>query len=137
LLCALIWAGVTILAQHSHKHIHPIHYSFIISLIATIASFIYAYDSELLIVFEQDTKFWIALIYLAVLGQTLATTIFFVASGKLGSQRTSSYMFLVPLFSLISAYLVLGEPIELHILFGGSISIIAVLFINNKKIKLA
>lgn len=135
LLCALFWAFVTILSQHSHKHIHPIHYSFIISLVATSISFIYAYDSDLLSVFEQGTKFWIALIYLAVLGQTLATTIFFIASGKLGSEKTSSYMFLVPVFALLSASIVLNEPIEMHIVVGGVISIVAVLLINKKKLQ--
>ncbi len=133
LACAIIWAGVTILSQHSQKHIHPIHYSFLISVIATVSTFIYAFNSDLTIVFEQDTKFWIALIYLAVFGQTIATTIFFIASGKLGSQVTSSFMFLVPLFALLSAWLILDEPIELHILVGGSISLIAVYLINKKK----
>jgi len=132
LLCATIWAGVTILSQHSHKHIHPIHYSFFISLIATIVSFIYAFHSDLTTVFHQGYKFWIALIYLAVLGQTLATTIFFVASGKLGSQKTSSFMFLVPFFALFSAWLILDEPIELHIIIGGLVSMVAVYFINKK-----
>jgi len=135
LLCAIIWAGVTILSQHSQKHIHPIHYSFLISLIATIASFIYTYnsDSNLLDVFDQGLEFWIAMIYLAVLGQTVATTIFFMASGKLGSQKTSSYMFLVPIFALFSANFILGEPILSHIILGGIISIVAVLFINKSK----
>ncbi|MCD6172242.1 MAG: DMT family transporter [Sulfurimonas sp.] len=133
LACAIIWAGVTLLSQHSQKHIHPIHYSFVISLIATVMTFIYSFDSDLLIVFEQDLKFWIALIYLAVFGQTIATTIFFMASGKLGSEKTSSFMFLVPLFALLSAYLILDEAIELHILVGGSISIISVYFINKRK----
>jgi len=132
LLCALIWAGVTLLAQHSHKHIHPIAYSFFISLIATVVSFIYAFHSDLMSVFSQGIRFWIALIYLAVLGQTVATTIFFIASGKLGSQRTSSFMFLVPFFALLSAWIVLNEPIQLHIVIGGIISMIAVYFINKK-----
>ncbi len=135
LLCAIIWAGVTILSQHSHKHIHPIHYSFLISIVATVASFSYAYDSNLLAIFEQDTRFWIALIYLALFGQTIATTIFFIASGKLGSQKTSSFMFLVPIFALLSANVILDEPIEFHILFGGTISILAVYLINKNKIK--
>ncbi|MDQ7060146.1 MAG: DMT family transporter [Sulfurimonas sp.] len=133
LLCALIWAGVTILSQHSHKHIHPIHYSFFISLIATIASFTYAYDSNLASVFDQNLEFWIALLYLAVLGQTLATTIFFIASGKLGSEKTSSYMFLVPIFALLSAWIVLDEPMEIHIIVGGILSTMAVVFINKKR----
>lgn len=132
LLCAIIWAGVTILSQHSHKHIHPIHYSFIISVVATIASFVYAYDSQLSSVFSQGLEFWVAMIYLAVLGQTVATTIFFMASGILGSQKTSSFMFLVPLFALLSAWLILDEPIQMHIVIGGAISIIAILFVNKK-----
>ena len=133
LLCAIIWAGVTIFAQHSQQHIHPIHYSFFISLIATISSFFYSQNSNLLIVFEQDLDFWISMIYLAVFGQTVATTIFFTASGKLGSEKTSSFMFLVPLFSLLSAWLILGEEIKLHIVIGGFLSILAVLFINKSK----
>jgi drug/metabolite transporter (DMT)-like permease len=132
LLCALLWAGVTILSQHANKHIHPIHYSFFISLLATLVSFIYAFDANLLSVFELGERFWIALIYLAVLGQTLATTIFYMASGKLGSEKTSSFMFLIPLFALFSAWLILDEPIELHIIVGGTLSMMAVFFINRK-----
>jgi len=131
-LCAIIWAGVTLLSQHSNKHIHPVHYSFYISVVATLASFVYAFNSDLTIVFDQGVKFWIALVYLAVLGQTVATTIFFIASAKLGSQKTSSFMFLVPLFSLISAWAILDETIQAHILIGGSLSLIAVYFINKK-----
>ena len=132
LLCALFWAGVTILSQHSHKHIHPVHYSFFISVVATIATFIYAYDAQLSRVFSEGWEFWTAMIYLGVLGQSVATTIFFMASGVLGSERTSSFMFLVPLFALLSAWLILDEPIQLHIIIGGSISILAILFINKK-----
>ena len=132
LLCAIIWAGVTILSQHSHSHIHPVHYSFFISIVATVSTFIYAFDSDLLSVFSQDTKFWIAMIYLAVFGQTVATTIFFMASGKLGSEKTSSFMFLVPVFALLSAWIILDEQIQAHILVGGTISMLAVYFINKK-----
>ncbi|MBT5935818.1 DMT family transporter [Sulfurimonas sp.] len=131
-LSALFWAFVTIFSQRSHAYIHPIHYSFFISIVATIAAFIYAYDSDLLSVFNQDYVFWLALVYLAIFGQTIATTIFFMASGKLGSQRTSSFMFLVPIFALLTAWLVLDESIQLHIVIGGLISIIAVYFINTK-----
>jgi drug/metabolite transporter (DMT)-like permease len=133
LLCAITWAGVTVLAQYSHKHIHPIHYSFIISVIATIVTFIYGINFELLSVFEQDKRFWVSLLYLAILGQTVATTIFFIASGKLGSETTSSFMFLVPLFALFIAWLILDEVMQIHIIIGGIFSIIAVWFVNYKR----
>lgn len=136
LLCAFIWAGVTLLSQHSHKYIHPIHYSFLISIVATIVTFLYAYklNFDLLVVFEQGSKFWISMLYLAVLGQSVATTIFFMASGRLGSEKTSSYMFLVPVFALFCAWIVLDEYVQTHILVGGAISLIAVYFINKKQI---
>ena len=133
-LCALIWVGVTILSQHSHRYIHPIHYSFIISVVATLFMALYAYDAPLSSVFTQGWKFWIALLYLAIFGQTIATTIFFVASGKLGSERTSSFMFLVPVFALLSASILLDEPMQLHIIIGGLLSMIAVYFVNKKPI---
>ncbi len=131
LLCALIWAGVTLLSQHSQVHIHPIHYSFIISLIATVFSFFYGYSSNFSVVFSQDSRFWSALLYLAIFGQTIGTTIFFVASGKLGSERTSSFMFLVPVFALFSSWLILDEAMQIHIVIGGVISMFAVYFINK------
>ncbi len=131
LLCALIWAGVTLLSQHSQVHIHPIHYSFIISLIATVFSFFYGYSSNFSIVLSQDSRFWSALLYLAIFGQTIGTTIFFVASGKLGSERTSSFMFLVPVFALFSSWLILDEAMQIHIVIGGVISMFAVYFINK------
>jgi len=134
ILCAIIWAGVTLLSQHSHQHINPITYSFIISVVATLVSFLYASsnDIDLTKVFSQDARFWIALLYLSIFGQTIATTIYFMASGKLGSQVTSSYMFLVPIFALLIAFVVLDEPLEMHILVGGFLSLIAVYFINRK-----
>ncbi|MGB3961313.1 MAG: DMT family transporter [Sulfurimonas sp.] len=132
LLSATIWAGVTMLSQHSQVHIHPVHYSFFISLTATIASFFYTYNADLLVVFEQGSEFWIALLYISVLGQSVATTIFFIAAGKLGSEKTSSFMFLVPVFALMIAWLILDEAIQLHIVVGGAISVLALLFINKK-----
>jgi len=133
LLCATLWAGVTILSQHSHQHIHPIHYSFFISLVATLVAFIYVDKSHISSVFSQDIRFWSALLYLAILGQSVATTIFFMASGKLGSEKTSSFMFLVPVFALLSAWMILDEAMQLHIIIGGAISMFAVYYINKTK----
>ncbi len=130
-ISAIIWALVTLNSQKSHVHINSIHYSFFISACAMIILFFLTLPYDIGIVFEQDSRFWIALIYLGVFGQTIATTIFFIASVKLGSSKASSFMFLVPLFALLVSYLVLDEIIQTHILIGGFISLIAVYFINR------
>ncbi len=132
IFAAMIWAGVTLVAQNSHQHVDPLHYSFFISAVSMLILFVLTIPSDITIVFEQDIRFWIALLYLGILGQTVATTIFFVASGKLGSARASSFMFLVPLFALLVSYIVLDEEIRMHIVVGGTISLIAVYFINKR-----
>jgi len=132
ILCAMTWAGVTLLAQHSHSHIHAIHYSFFIAGFATFILFIVTLFEDINMVFRQDESFWLALLYLGVLGQTVATTIYFVASRKLGSSKASSFMFLVPVFALAVSYVVLGENIKLHIVIGGFVSLFSVYLINKK-----
>ena len=132
ILAAITWAVVTLIAQKSHLHINTIHYSFFIASISMIILFFLTLPYDTSIIFNQDKKFWISLLYLGIFGQTIATTIFMIASGKLGSTQASSFMFLVPIFALIIAYLVLGETIKLNIVIGGTISLIAVYFINKK-----
>jgi len=133
IFAAMTWAGVTLLAQKSHSHIHPIHYSFFISGIAMIILFFINIFNDISVVFDQGVKFWIALLYLGILGQSVATTIYFIASGKLGSSKASSFMFLVPLFALLISYMVLDEPIKVHIVLGGAICLVAVYLINKTK----
>jgi drug/metabolite transporter (DMT)-like permease len=130
-LSALTWAGITLLAQRAQLHIHPVHYSFFISVCASILLGFMCLPYELGSVFQQDTQFWISLLYLSIFGQTLATTIFFIGSAKLGSAKASSFMFLVPILSLVISYIVLDEPLQAHILLGGGISMLAVYFINR------
>ena len=133
LLCALIWAVLTVISQRSHAAIHPVHYSFFIAIFASIILFFIALPYNINAVFDQGIGFWGALLYLAVFGQTVATTIYFVASGKLGSSNASSYMFLVPVFALVSSWILLGEPIELHILVGGALTLLGVYLINRSQ----
>ncbi|HFU74561.1 MAG TPA: DMT family transporter [Helicobacteraceae bacterium] len=132
LLCALVWSGVTILAQKSQVHIHPIHYSFFIAIIATLILFMLALPYDILAVSSQGVTFWSALLYLGIFGQTVATTIYFIASGKMGSSHTSIYMFLVPIFALIMSYILLNESIEWHVVGGGAISLLALYIIQKK-----
>lgn len=133
LLSALVWAVLTLSAQRSHLHIDPIHFTFFLGLIATLMMFFVAYPHGIWDVFHQDVRFWGALIYMAVLGQTVASTIYFSASGKIGSEKASSYMFLVPVCALGSSYLLLDETPSFFLLLGGAISMSAVYLINRTR----
>jgi len=133
LLCALVWALLTLISQRSHTVIHPVHYSFFIAVFATVIFFFIALPYEVMAVADEGLAFWSALLYLAIFGQTVATTIYFIASGKLGSAHASSYMFLVPIFALATSYFLLGESVELHIVIGGAVTLFGVYLINRSQ----
>jgi len=133
LLCALVWAMITLIAQRSHSVIHPVHYSFFIAIFATIIFLFIALPYDVMAVANEGVAFWYALLYLAIFGQTIATTIYFLASGRLGSAHASSYMFLVPIFALGTSYLLLGESVEPHIIIGGTITLLGVYLINRSQ----
>ncbi len=130
-LSALIWAVLTLFSQKSHAHLEPVHYSFLLSVVATVIMLFVALPYHLATVFDQDARFWWAMLFLAVMGQSVASTIYFIASGKLGSGVASSYMFLVPLSALVASYLILGEIPSLWLLAGGIIATVALYIINS------
>jgi drug/metabolite transporter (DMT)-like permease len=133
IFAAVTWSILTVLAQNSRQYLDPIRYSFLLGLVATLCMFFVAYGHGILAVFDQGIVFWSALMYLSVMTQTVATTIFFIASGKMGSGKASSYMLLVPVFALISSYELLGEVPSASLIIGGVISIAAVYWINQAK----
>lgn len=133
IFAALSWSILSVLAQYSRQYLDPIRYSFFVGLIAALCMFFMAYGNGILAVFDQGIVFWSALLYLSVMTQTVATTIYFIASGKMGSSKASSYMLLVPVFALISSYEILGEVPAISLVVGGAMSIIAVYWINQAK----
>ena len=137
LLAALVWAILTLIAQKSHHLMHPIHYNFYISIVATVMMFILTLPQDLLEVKDQSFSFWSALLYLAIFGQSIATSIYFIASQRLGSATASSFMFLVPSFALILSYFILHETIKLHIVVGGLLALTGLYIINKSHQKKA
>jgi len=130
---ALVWAVLTLIGQHLHAHMDPIHFNFWLAVFATVITFIPALPHGPGVVFSQDILFWVGLVFLAVMGQTVASTIFFVAAGKIGSARAGSYMFLVPLTAIAASFLLLGEIPSFWLLAGGALSTAAVYFVNARR----
>ncbi len=133
IFAAVTWSILSVLAQHSRQYVDPIRYSFFLGLVATLCMFFMAYGHGILSVFDQGFVFWSALLYLSVMTQTVATTIYFIASTKMGSGKASSYMLLVPVFALVSSYEMLGEVPAISLVIGGALSIAAVYWINHAK----
>jgi drug/metabolite transporter (DMT)-like permease len=84
-------------------------------------------------IIELDYIFWSNLLLLSLYGTTFATTIYFIAVTRLGSETASSFFFLVPSSSIVFASIFLDESIELSLILGGVLTIVSVYIINYSK----
>jgi drug/metabolite transporter (DMT)-like permease len=132
ILASLSWVSVTITSQKAKEDIHFLTYSFWSFAIAAIFSLSVCNWSGISITFNYDWIFWVNILILSVVVMAFANTMYFFASSKIGAVKASSFIFIVPLMTIIFSKIFLNEKIRLTTLIGGCLSIIAVYMINKK-----
>ncbi len=83
----------------------------------------------------KDPVFWINLFFSSVIVTAGATTMYFYTTTRLGAEKASSFIFMVPLAAAVSAWMILGERILPHTAIGGLLGIAAVYIMNKKSRK--
>lgn len=131
-LCAFIWAVVTIFSQKATASLSPYVFSCVAYGLSAVLFFPFACTSGIGAVMHQDMLFWGNLLFLSVVSGAGATTVYFFAAERLGSYRSSSFAFLVPTSALFLSWLFLGESPHISTLVGGTVAVCAVYLINRR-----
>ena len=131
IFASLSWVCVTIITSYSKERLPFMGYSFWSFSFAFLLSIPLALKQNLLSVFAFDWIFWINLLFLSCIAMSFGTSIYFLASSKLGPKQASAYIFLVPLSAMGFAMIILFEPLTTSSLFGGILGIYAVYLINK------
>ncbi len=134
-LCAGSWAFLTLISSSINQHMSTLTYSFWLYLLSSLISFGLAWDADLLQVFDFDMSFWLNLLSISVGAMAFATTAYFIAASRLGSEKASAFIFTVPVSAMLFSMLILDEPLKLNVMLGGALSIAAVYMINADKSK--
>ena len=129
---AVLWAIVTLLTQKAKSDMNVVTFSFWMYSISIVIAYPFAAEYSILSVFSFDWIFWINFLSLSIGSLAFATSIYFFAAMELGSQKASSFTFMVPAAAMIFAMIILGEKLELTTLIGGGMAISAVYLINRK-----
>lgn len=134
LISSVVWASVTVVSGHTQKTVPFAAYMFYFYLFATIFSVPFSlYAGDTGAVFSQGGFFWLNLLYLSFLAMAFSATIYFIASGKLGSRRASNFVFLVPVFAVLFSFLFLGEIPTWNTVVGGALAMAAVYILNSRR----
>ena len=132
-----IWALMGKISSNGGKSAHPISFSFWLQTTAAIGmTFLVDFDEVLTIIQNGDTKFWLNMVWFSSINSAIATSCFFYATMKIGAEKTSTFMFVVPAGAVFSSWLFLDEPVLIHTLIGSILGIMAVFVLNTKQKKL-
>ena len=131
LLCALSWVFVTLITSKSKTKIHIIPFSFWSFSISAIFTVPFITNLPIMEVFQFDIIFWTNFLMVSIGSMTLATTIYFLGTTQLGSEKASAFIFTVPVSAMGFSIIFLGEKLELFTVIGGIFAITAVYLINR------
>jgi drug/metabolite transporter (DMT)-like permease len=131
LAAAAVWSAVTLAGQAAQRKVPFVTFSFLSYAVAAILDLPMALIGGITSVFLGGALVWWNLLYLSVLATAFATSVYFIASSRLGSGRASSFMFVVPTAALALSWAVLGEAPAPATLAGGGLAVAAVYLING------
>lgn len=81
---------------------------------------------------NSDINFWLLMLFFGMVAASIATSFYFYATTKIGAERASSFIFLVPVSAALSSFIFLGEAIKGYTILGGVLGMTAVYLINKK-----
>tara|TARA_B100001741_G_scaffold78407_1_gene63484 strand:- start:833 stop:1684 length:852 start_codon:yes stop_codon:yes gene_type:complete len=135
LLASISWGIMSIVSGKSHKALATLTFSFWVYFISSIFCFMMNINNDVLIVLDFDLIFWLNLILLSIGAQVFGTTVYFIATTKLGPSKASSFIFIVPITAPIFSMIFIGEKLEISTIIGGIMTMTAVYLINKEKIQ--
>lgn len=131
LVCAMIYAFVTMTTNTATRSMSILVYSFYVNLLGALFVLPLALVRWQQTPVISDTNYWFNIFYLGVVSNAFATTVYFYAVKKLGSARASSYIFIVPATALLIAALYLHEPVRATTLIGGMLALVGVTLLRR------
>ncbi len=129
--CVASWAAYSLIGRAVLSSISPLVSVFYSSLIGTLLLLIPALQQDLFKALLSIRAIdWLSLAYLGICGTALGFSLYYYAIKKIGATRSGVFINLVPLFSIILSWLILGESINATVIIGGFILLAGVTITN-------
>jgi drug/metabolite transporter (DMT)-like permease len=143
MLCAVLcWASYGIISsraiqadQQSPAYIPPIpmiYYSFIVGIIVLIPFVVWEPQH---FITELPSGVWISIIYMSIFPSAIGYLLQQISIREIGPSRTSIFINLVPVFSIILAVIILSEKLEPVKLLTAALIITGVIITQKERVK--
>ena len=131
-ICASIsWGIMSIISGRSHGHVSTLSFSFWVYTISALIYLGVTWNKDILLIFTYDWIFWVNMFFLSAGAMVFGTTVYFLATTRLGPEKASAFIFMVPVTALLFSVLLIGERLEVTTMIGGIMTMTAVYLINK------
>ncbi|MFV0562149.1 DMT family transporter [Malaciobacter mytili] len=133
LICAFVWAIVTVLAQKASTRANPMLYTLVVFAITAFTNMIFALPYHPFDIGSFDNVFWWNIVFIGLFSGTFSMTLFFISASKIGAHQAGIFMFIVPVGAIVSSWIVYDEKVVLSTIIGCFLSLVSVLLFNTKR----
>ena len=131
-ICASIsWGIMSIISGRSHGHVSTLSFSFWVYTISALIYLGVTWNKDIFLIFTYDWIFWVNMFFLSAGAMVFGTTVYFLATTRLGPEKASAFIFMVPVTALLFSVLLIGERLEVTTMIGGIMAMTAVYLINK------
>lgn len=131
--CVASWTAYTLGGKHAMKTLAPLSSVTWSCVFGCIMLFPAALAADLpQDILKAGWLEWGCIVYLGVLATGLAYFWYYRGVQIIGASKAGIFINLVPVFAVITGFLLLGEPIHLSLLLGGSM-VVGGVWLTNKK----
>lgn len=130
-IAMLTWSAGTLIIARNKLKINPYYATGWQMLISAAIMFAIAVISNDTIPVSQISgKAWLALAHLVISGSLITFAAFIYSMKKLPPALFSLYAYFNPLVAIVTAGLLLGEKLNIHILWGAIVTLLGVFLVN-------
>lgn len=130
--CVLSWTTYSLIGKAMMAEVSPLVLITYSSVIGTIGLFIPAYFNGVLWnLGNYSTMDWLCIFYLAIFGTVIGLVWYYEGIKNIGPVKAGLFINFVPIFAIVLAFFILGEPITISLLIGAILVIFGVYLVNR------
>lgn len=131
--CVLCWVAYSLTGVAAMKSLSPLACVSYSSAIGAIALSIPAvFEGLIQNIGRQSVTDWLCITYLGIFGTVIGFVWYYQGVERLGPTKAGLFINFVPVFGVLSAFLILGESITLSLATGAAL-VISGVYLTNKK----
>lgn len=134
--CSVTWCVYTLMSKRLLQGMTSLTATTFTSMFGCFALLIASHSEPAMNWSAVTATQWAAVMFLVIGSTILAYLWYFNGIARLGAGTAASYLSVVPVFSVLSSALVLGETIDSSLLFGGGLAVSGVMLMNWARSKL-